>query len=292
MFSALLLSLRPRQWTKNFIIFAGIVFSLKFFEILLLVRVIEAFIIFCLLSSAIYLINDVNDRKSDAKHPTKKLRPIASGALSSAWALTSALILGLGAQALAFYLDFNFAIVTMAYIILMLFYTFLLRDFVILDALCIAAGFVLRAIAGVVVIAVELSPWLVICTILLSLFIAFGKRRHELVLLAEGASEHRKILDEYNPQLLDQLIAAVAGSTVMAYSLYTLWPETIAKFGTRNLVYSVPFVLYGIFRYLYLIYQKGKGGKPEEILLTDWPLLIDIILWVIALSLILYTWTA
>ena len=170
----------------------------------------------------------------------------------------------------------------------MLFYTFLLRDIVILDVFSIAAGFVLRAVAGVVVIAVALSPWLVICTILLALFIALGKRRHELVSLAGRAVEHRKILDEYNPQLLDQLISAVAGSTVMAYALYTLWPDTTLKFGTHNLIYSIPFVLYGIFRYLYLIYQKDKGGKPEEIVLTDLPLIVDLVLWIAALMVIIY----
>jgi 4-hydroxybenzoate polyprenyltransferase len=170
----------------------------------------------------------------------------------------------------------------------MILYNFILRDLVILDAFAIAAGFVLRAIAGVAVIAVQLSPWLIICTILLSLLIALGKRRHELVTLSGKAVEHRKILDEYNPQLLDQMISAVAGSTVMAYALYTLWPETIAKFGTHALVYSVPFVLYGIFRYLYLIYQKEKGGKPEEILLTDIPLIINLALWIGSLMVIIY----
>jgi 4-hydroxybenzoate polyprenyltransferase len=182
----------------------------------------------------------------------------------------------------------DLTLATIAYAVLMLLYNFLLRDIVILDAFTIAAGFVLRAVAGVVVIGVALSPWLVICTILLSLFIALGKRRHELVSLAGAAVEHRRILDEYNPQLLDQLISAVAGSTVMAYALYTLWPETVAKFRTPNLVYTVPFVLYGIFRYLYLIYQKEQGGKPEEILLTDLPLLANILLWIGCLMAIIY----
>lgn len=283
----LIRSLRPRQWTKNFFVFAGIVFSLNFFQAALLLKVVYAFVIFCFLSSSIYLINDVKDAESDRKHPTKKLRPIASGQLSPIFALCLSAVLAIITLSAAFALNAPFAMVCLSYFLLMVLYTFLLRDIVILDVFSIAAGFVLRAAAGVVVIAVELSPWLIICTILLALFIALGKRKHELVTL-EAAVEHRKILDEYNPQLLDQLISAVAGSTVMAYTLYTLWPETIAKFKTHNLVYSVPFVLYGIFRYLYLIYQKEKGGKPEEILLTDIPLMIDIALWIVSLMMIIY----
>jgi 4-hydroxybenzoate polyprenyltransferase len=284
----LLRALRPRQWTKNLFVFAGIVFSLKFFEPALLLKVTCAFVVFCFISSAVYLVNDVRDRDSDRKHPTKKLRPIASGQLSVPAAIAAAIILGLLSLTAAFWLDIPFAMVALAYFILMILYNFILRDLVILDAFAIAAGFVLRAIAGVAVIAVQLSPWLIICTILLSLFIALGKRRHELVTLSGKAVEHRKILDEYNPQLLDQMISAVAGSTVMAYALYTLWPETIAKFGTHALVYSLPFVLYGIFRYLYLIYQKEKGGKPEEILLTDIPLIINLALWIMSLMVIIY----
>lgn len=283
----LIISLRPKQWTKNFFVFAGIIFSLNFFQAALLLKVIYAFIIFCSLSSSIYLINDVRDAENDRKHPTKKRRPIAAGQLNPIFALCLSALLALFALSASFALNTLFAFTALTYFTLMIFYTFALRDVVILDVFSIAAGFVLRAIAGVVVIAVELSPWLVICTILLALFIALGKRRHELVTL-EAAAEHRKILDEYTPQLLDQLISAVAGSTVMAYTLYTLWPETIAKFKTHNLVYSVPFVLYGIFRYLYLIYKKEKGGKPEEVLLTDFPLLADIALWIGSIILIIY----
>jgi 4-hydroxybenzoate polyprenyltransferase len=238
------------------------------------------------LSSAIYLINDVHDLDGDRQHPVKKLRPIAARQISVPVALGGALLLATIGLTWALSLGTPFFLTALAYFVLMVLYTFVLRDLVILDTFTIAAGFVLRAIAGVVVIAVQLSPWLVICTILLSLFIALGKRRHELVTLGNGA--HRRILDEYNPQLLDQMISAVAGSTVMAYALYTLWPETIAKFGTHNLVYTVPFVLYGIFRYLYLIYHKEKGGRPEELLITDLPLLLGILLWIGALGLIIY----
>lgn len=286
-FFQLIREFRPQQWTKNLFVFAGIVFSLKFFEILLLLNVLYAFIIFCAISSSIYIINDVKDIQSDRKHPAKKFRPIASGALSIPLALFVALALSAGSLIAAFYLNLSFALVAAAYFSLMILYTFLLRDIVILDVFTIAAGFVLRAIAGVEVIGVELSPWLIICTILLALFIALGKRRHELISLTEAYS-HRKILQEYSPQLLDQLISAVASSTVMAYALYTLWPETISKFGTKNLVFTVPFVLYGIFRYLYLIYKKERGGQPEKILLTDLPLIINIIFWIGSLFIIVY----
>ncbi|MDD5382115.1 MAG: decaprenyl-phosphate phosphoribosyltransferase [Candidatus Margulisbacteria bacterium] len=284
----MLQALRPAQWTKNLFVFAGIVFSLKLFVPALLFKVVLAFVLFCVLSGAVYLINDVRDIESDKKHPVKKLRPIASGKLSIFQALIIAVILALFSLLAAFHLDPSFALVALTYFLLMILYNYFLREMVILDVFSIAAGFVLRAVAGVVVIGVELSPWLIICTILLSLFIALGKRRHELITLAGTAVEHRRILDEYNPQLLDQMISAVAGSTVMAYALYTLWPETIAKFKTHNLVYSVPFVLYGIFRYLYLIYQKEQGGKPEEILLTDIPLMIDLAFWVVSLMVIIY----
>lgn len=286
--SSLLRSLRPKQWTKNFFVFAGLVFALKFFDLPLLIKTGWAFVFFCILSSAIYLINDVKDAESDRKHPTKKHRPIAAGLVNPALALTVAVVLAIGGLLGAFWLNYAFAEVALTYFVLMLFYTFWLRDIVILDVFSIAAGFVLRAVAGVVVINVELSPWILICTTLLALFIALGKRRHELVALAGSTHEHRKILSEYNPLLLDQMIGAVAGSTVMAYALYTLWPANVAKFGTNNLVYSVPFVLYGIFRYLYLIYQKEKGGKPEELLLTDLPLLVNIIFWISSLMVIIY----
>ena len=283
---SLIRALRPQQWTKNFFVFAGIIFALKFFDGPLLLTVLAAFVIFCCLSSAIYLINDIHDLDGDRQHPVKCLRPIAAGQLGVPSALGTALILALIGLSGALALGAAFFLTALTYFVLMILYTFVLRDLVILDTFTIAAGFVLRAIAGVVVITVQLSPWLVICTILLSLFIALGKRRHELVTLGNGT--HRRILDEYNPELLDQMISAVAGGTVMAYALYTLWPETIAKFGTHNLVYTVPFVLYGIFRYLYLIYHEEKGGRPEELLVTDGPLFIDILLWIMTLLLIIY----
>ena len=243
--------------------------------------------VFCALASSVYIINDLADVAGDRLHPKKKFRPIASGALSPPLALTIALLLIIGSLAAAFYLDLAFALVAVTYLVLMICYTFWLRSIVILDVFTIALGFVLRAIAGVVVIGVVLSPWLIICTLLLSLFIALGKRRHELITLASAAS-HRKILDEYNPQLLDQLISISAGATIVSYALYSLWPDTVAKFQTQNLIYTLPFVVYGIFRYLYLIYKKERGGRPEMILLTDFPLILGLLLWVVTAGALLY----
>jgi 4-hydroxybenzoate polyprenyltransferase len=284
---AIFKSMRPRQWTKNLFVFAGIVFSLKFYDIHLLLKSLEAFVIFCFLSSAIYLVNDVLDAEGDRKHPQKRRRPIASGQLGKFSALLAAFVLFAFSIFSMIILDFKFALVGFSYIGLMLFYVFILRNIVILDIFSIAAGFVLRAVAGVAVIGVELSPWLLICTILLALFIALGKRRHELITL-QAAQEHRKILAEYTPKLLDQLISITAGATIMAYTLYTLWPETILRFGTKNLVITVVFVLYGVFRYLYLIYKKEEGGRPEHMLLTDFPLLLCIVIWISSLMLLIY----
>ncbi|OGB86905.1 hypothetical protein A3H38_00180 [candidate division WOR-1 bacterium RIFCSPLOWO2_02_FULL_46_20] len=284
---ALFKILRPAQWTKNFFVFAALIFSLNFLNPALLCKVLFAFVIFCLLSSAIYIVNDIRDAENDRKHPQKKFRPIANGQVKLPQALGLALVLLFIAIPASLYLDSAFALVALSYVLLMLLYTFLIKEMVIFDVFAIAAGFVLRAVAGVVVIDVSLSPWLILCTILLSLFIGFGKRRHELLTLGEG-SDHRRSLKDYNPQLLDQLISVVAGATIVAYAIYCLWPDTVIKFGTKNLFYTIPFVIYGIFRYLYLIYKKDEGGRPEKILLTDIPLIIDILLWIAALAIIVY----
>jgi 4-hydroxybenzoate polyprenyltransferase len=283
----LLKSLRPKQWVKNSLVFAGIIFSPRFFDLNFLLIVIYAFIIFCFLSSAGYLINDIKDMEFDQKHPTKKNRPIASGVVNIPIALILAITLLTVSIIASFYLNFSFALVAISYLILMLLYTFLLKNVVIIDVFSIAAGFVLRLVAGVVVIGEEVVPWPVVCIALLALFIALGKRRYELVTLAH-ASQHRRILESYRPQLLDQLISMTAGLTILAYALYTLWPETVAKYGTHNLVYTVPFVLYGIFRYLYIIYNKEEGGQPEKILVTDVPLLLTIVGWIISVLIIVH----
>jgi len=284
----LLQSLRPTQWTKNLFIFAPLVFAMDFFKPDRWLQTGAAFALFCLFSGSIYLANDVFDLEEDKRHPKKSMRPLASGRMAKSEAISSAVILAVLSLALAFVLNRNFFIVCLIYGILQLAYSLKLKHVVILDVFLIAAGFVLRVVAGGLVIDVPLSSWLLICTMLLALFLAMSKRRHELVLLEENAASHRPILKEYSAYLLDQMIGVVTASTVIAYCLYTVSEETAAKFGTTNLIFTTPFVLYGIFRYLYLVHRKGKGGSPEELVIRDRPLLLDIVLWIAAVIVILY----
>lgn len=281
-------SVRPRQWSKNLILFAGLIFSQSLTNLHLALAAGLGFLIFCLASGAIYLLNDVIDLEQDRRHPFKRHRAIASGKVKASLAFGTAVVLTLGSLVLGFLLGREFGWVLAGYLGLMFLYSAWLKRVVILDVLTIALGFVLRAVAGGVVIQVEISSWLLVCTVLLALFIGLGKRRHELVLLENSAGEHREILKEYSPYLLDQMIAVVTASTVVAYALYTMSTETVTKFGTKNLEFTIPFVLYGIFRYLYLIHQRKVGGSPERVLLSDWPLLLDILLWVVAVGIILY----
>lgn len=283
-----LVSLRPKQWTKNLFIFAGILFSQNLFDLPLLLNAIAAYFIFCALSGAMYIINDLTDLKQDRNHPVKSRRPIASGRLSSRRATLTAIILLPLSLALSYCLEPSFFFAALAYMLLQFSYSFALKRIVILDVFAIACGFVLRVVAGAAVVAVEVSPWILICTILLSLLLALNKRRHELVTLGDEAQMYRKVLAEYSPYFLDQMIAAVNASTVVAYALYTVSAETVTKFGTKNLVFTIPFVLYGIFRYQYLVHQKGEGGSPENMLVSDIPLLVDVFLWVLAVGIILY----
>ena len=284
----LLITLRPGQWTKNLLVFAGVLFGRRLLEPAAVGRAVAAFAIFCALSGVVYLINDVADRESDRQHPLKERRPIASGALAIPAALVTALILcavGLGGAAA---LGWKFFAVAAAYVVLLTLYSALLKHIVIVDVLTIAAGFVLRAVAGAVAVSVEISHWLLVCTVLLALFIALAKRRHELILLANGATGHRPILGEYSPYLLDQMISVVTASTLVSYVFYTISPETQDKFGTPWLGFTIPFPLYGIFRYLYLMHQREGGGSPAELLLTDRPLLVCVALWAVAIALIIY----
>lgn len=285
---SLLVSLRPGQWTKNLIVFAGLVFSLKLFEPPAILTAIEAFVIFCALSGLVYLINDVMDRESDRRHPTKCRRPIAAGDLPVSVALGAAGIIGAIALSAAFMLGFRFGVVAAGYVALQALYSGPLKHIVIIDVLAIAIGFVMRAVAGAVVLDVVISHWLFVCTILLALFIALAKRRHELVLLADDATSHRPILGEYSAYLLDQMIAVVTASTLIAYIFYTISPETEQKFGTSWLGLTIPFPLYGIFRYLYLVHKRELGGSPADLLLNDRPLLACVTFWVLAVVLIIY----
>jgi 4-hydroxybenzoate polyprenyltransferase len=285
---SLLISLRPEQWTKNLLVFAALVFAQKLFEPAALAAATAAFAIFCGLSSVVYLINDIADRESDRQHPLKSLRPIAAGHLSVPAALAMAGVVGAAAIGAAFLLSLRFGLVASGYLALMVLYSWPLKHLVILDVLTIAIGFVLRAVAGAVAIDVMISHWLFVCTILLALFIALAKRRHELVLLADGAISHRPILGEYSAYLLDQMIAIVAASTLVSYVFYTISPETIEKFGTSWLGLTIPFPLYGIFRYLYLVHKREGGGSPADLLINDRPLLACVTLWVAAIVLIIY----
>jgi 4-hydroxybenzoate polyprenyltransferase len=286
--ASLFISLRPAQWTKNLIIFAGLVFAMKLFEPSAIATSTEAFLIFCALSGVVYLVNDVLDRESDRQHPIKSRRPIAAGDLPVSSALAAAAIIGTVALVAAFALGWPFGAVAAAYLGLQVLYSGPLKHIVIIDVLTIAIGFVLRAVAGAVVLNVVISHWLFVCTILLALFIALAKRRHELVLLADGAVSHRPILGEYSAYLLDQMIAVVTASTLIAYIFYTISPETEQKFGTTWLGLTIPFPLYGIFRYLYLVHRREGGGSPADLLLNDRPLLACVTLWVVAVVLIIY----
>ena len=284
----LIISLRPDQWTKNLLVFAALIFAVKLLDPAALANASAAFLIFCALSGAVYLVNDVSDREADALHPVKRMRPIASGALSPAAALGWAAALSVVALAAAYWLQPMFAVSASAYLALFVLYTRWLKHIVILDVMSIAIGFGLRAEAGGLVIGVPVSDWLLVCTILGALFLGLAKRRHEITMLGDGAKGHRRILEEYDPYLLDQMIAIVAAATLVVYVVYCASPETAERFSTQLLVLTTPFPIYGIFRYLYLVHRKHGGGSPSDMLLRDRPLLSCVALWGIAVSLIIY----
>ena len=281
-------SLRPQQWLKNFFIFAPLIFSENILDVPLLMKSVLAFAIFCILSGSLYIFNDLKDIEEDKLHPLKSKRPLASGRLKKTQAVLSFILLIALGLVLSSMFSKYFLIIVLIYFLLQILYSGWLKHVVILDVFIIAAGFFIRVIAGGLAIEVYISPWLLVCTIFLALFLAFSKRRHELVLLDQDASNHRPILKEYSPYLLDQMISVVTASTVIAYCLYTISEETVIKFGTTKLIYTIPFVLYGIFRYLYLIHLKSEGGSPEILIIKDRPLLVDIFLWIVAAIAIIY----
>lgn len=286
--AGLLVSLRPRQWTKNLVVFAGLIFGERLDDPSAVGRALAAFAVFCALSGAVYLLNDVADRESDRRHPLKARRPIAAGVVTPGVALVTAAALAAAALGAAYALGPWFGHVALSYVGLLGLYSAWLKHVVILDALVLALGFVLRAAAGAVAIAVPMSHWLLVLTIQLALFLGLAKRRHELVWLADNASGHRASLGEYSPALLDQLIGIVAASTLIAYAIYTISPETVEKFGSDLLGLTLPFPIYGVFRYLYLVHRKADGGNPSETLLTDRPLLLCVALWGLAVIAIIY----
>ena len=284
-------AMRPRQWTKNIVVLAAFVFALGDRHLNVNVAdfwiVLKAAILFCAVSSGIDLINDIRDVGLDRAHPTKKLRPLAAGEISTATAAVTAFLLlaaGLGAAA---WLSVPLFSVVAGYVTLQFVYTFALKQIALVDLFVIASGFVLRALAGAVVLQVPISPWLLLCALLLALFLALCKRRHELVVVNDTGGETRESLAQYSSQLLDQLIAVVSAATLVSYALYTLWPDTVAKFGTAKLGLTIPFVIFGLFRYLDLVYRHEKGGQPEVILLTDKPLLADLALYGLTVAAVL-----
>jgi 4-hydroxybenzoate polyprenyltransferase len=283
-----ILSLRPGQWTKNLFVFAAIVFAHRLDDPQAVLHAVLAFAIFCALSGAVYLVNDVLDREQDQRHPLKANRPIASGALNPRTALAVAIVIAAASLLAAYSLGLPFFSTACAYVGLLWAYSAWLKHLVILDVLTIAAGFTLRAVAGGAAIGVPVSHWLLVCTTLLALFLALSKRRHELVLLADHATDHRPSLDHYTPYLLDQMISVVTASTLIAYAFYTISPETTEKFGTTLLTLTIPFPLYGIFRYLYLVHRRDLGGSPAELVVNDRPLLVCVALWAAAVILVIY----
>ncbi len=284
----LFLTLRPKQWIKNGALFAPLLFSQNLLNGPLFIKTLEAFGLFCLLTGSVYIFNDLKDLKEDQRHPVKRNRPLASGRVDQTLAWIAALLILIVSFLLGSMISIRFVEIMAAYLLLQVLYTLYLKHLVILDIFSIAAGFVLRVVAGGRAIGVHLSPWLLICTMLLSLFLAMAKRRQELIFLKDDAANHRGILKEYSPYLLDQMMGVVTATTVMSYALYTISEETIAKFHTPNLIFTIPFVLYGIFRYLYLVHHKVEGGRPEEILLTDRPLLLTVLGWTITVLVVLY----
>jgi len=284
----LLASVRPQQWSKNLFVFAALVFGQRLSDPDAVLRASAAFGAFCALSGAMYLYNDVRDRDADRLHPSKRFRPVAAGTLAPGIAVQAAIVLAAVGLGTAWAVTPGVALVAAAYVALLGLYSSGLKQIVILDAFAVAAGFVLRTLAGALAVGVPMSAWLFICTSLLALFIALCKRRHELTLLDTDAARHRQSLADYSPYLLDQMITVVGASTLIAYSMYATDPETVGRFGTRWLGLSIPFVLYGLLRYLFLVHQRDGGGSPDTILFTDRPLLVGVVGWAACVMVVLY----
>lgn len=281
MIKELIISMRPRQWYKNLVIFIGIIFSLNILNLGAWMDAIDAFIIFCLISGSIYIINDILDIEKDKNHPQKCLRPLASGNLKIDYALLAVIILIALSFAFSYLINFLFFFTALTFFILLFVYSLFLKQLIIVDVMVISTGFVLRAIAGCIAIGVLISPWLIICAFLLALFLGIGKRRHELVLLGENAVNHRAILDNYSTQMLDQMINITTSALIMSYSLYTFFS------GKIFIMLTIPFAFYGLFRYIYLVHARNFGGEPEMIF-KDKGILLSIILWVLLAIVVLY----
>jgi 4-hydroxybenzoate polyprenyltransferase len=285
----LLQSVRPQQWIKNLFILIPLPFGQKLFHYPSLLQGIQAVAIFCMMTGGVYLINDVLDLESDRKHPLKRLRPLARGLISPTLAKIAAAVLLLLSFIWGALCGKAFFLILLIYVAIQLLYSLKLKEIVIIDIFCITAGFFLRIVAGCVAIQVEISHWLIICAVLLSMFLALGKRRHELVYIEESNGEvHRKVLSEYSRYFLDQMIGIVSATSLLSYALYCISTETILKFQTEHMIYTLPFVIFGIFRYLYLIHQRNGGGSPEKVFISDWPLLSSVVMWGFTCVLIIY----
>jgi len=284
----LFLSLRPKHWVKNLFIFAGPFFSLKLFDLHNLNLLILGFICWCLIASAMYLFNDIIDRKEDALHPNKKYRPVASGILDIKMVCLFWVLLSVFSIAAAFKLNKIFAIFIVLYLLVNVAYSSYFKHIFILDVMCIALGFVFRVISGAALIKVGSSEWLIMCTFLLSLLLGFGKRQEEISSLGENAVYHRKVLKEYDQGFLQYAPYVLLSSAIVCYMLYTVSSEAVRKFGTKNLIYTTPFVIYGLLRYVYVAYENNKGADPTQVLFQDVPTVINILLWVITVGFIIY----
>lgn len=281
MLREILITMRPKQWYKNLVIFIGIAFSLNLLNFSLWIDVVSAFVIFCLLSGTVYIINDILDVEKDRKHPKKCKRPIASGKLKPYQAIISSISLILIALVGAYLINTHFFIISLSFFLLMMLYSTYLKNFIIVDIIVISTGFVIRAVAGALAISVSVSPWLIICTFLLALFLALGKRRHELFLLGDKVKEHRESLESFSTEMLDQMIIITTSTLIMSYSLYTFFS------GKLSMMVTIPFAFYGLFRYLFLIHSKNFGGEPE-MLFKDKGMIASMILWALLVFLVLY----
>lgn len=287
----LLRTLRPKQWTKNVFIFAALLFDQKLANWPLLLKTIAAFFLFCLVAGTVYVINDLVDLEKDKQHPKKCKRPLPSGQLKPWFAIAGVVVILAISLPLSYLLHPAFAALLMGYFLLNVAYSFWLKHMVIIDVMVVASGFVLRVAAGVVMAQAErFSPWLYVCTIFLALFMSIGRRRHEMLLLADGANSHRRILDEYSIPFLDQMTIVVMTGALIAYSIYTATAPNLPC--NHGMLLTIPFVIYGLFRYLYLVQIRGEGGAPEDLLFTDRPFLADVLLWGVAVILVMYVFRA
>ncbi len=284
----LLIEMRPQEWAKNLLVFSGVIFSRSLTDLHNLWVSLLGFMIFCAGSSGIYIFNDLCDLKKDREHPVKCNRPLASGLLNVILARFAMAVLFAIATVGSLALNRGFALVIAVYLITNLAYSLKLKDIVILDVILIANGFVLRAVSGAILIGVDVSEWLVLCTSMVALLVGFGKRRHELVLLENSAENHRRSLVDYSIEFLDSIMAICAGAALITYALYTRAEETVARVGSHGMLITIPFVVYGIFRYLFLIHRRRAGGDPVQILMRDRPTLLNILLWIMTAGLVIY----